>query len=607
MKKHFTIIVLLLFSNVIIAQNVIWSEDFGGGQIPPNWLNVDVSNQITNPWTWTTSGSYFGPQLYFASPTANNGFIIFDSYILGIQNGNMPFPQNHDGRLTTSSINCSSLTNVIARFSNQYSYFTTGGNSQPSLGVSTDGVNFTYFPILTNLPPGITNDSEQIEEVDISSIAAGQNNVYLQFRWVGNYEYTWRIDDIKIQDSFTPLLPNNTAITNYSVPYAFQIPASQIDTFFLEGNINNLGSNNQNNVVFKATITDDNNQIVYTDSDTTAILNISNANKLIQLNDYDNPNLAKGAYKLTYNLTQDSTDNNGNDNLAEFDFVISDSTFALDNGNFAGGFAAGSGPIAEGKYGVANYYYVPNDGDIATSVTFAINNPYDIPNETIEFVLYKVDIDNDGNLDDDGNGFFNSADIASNVKGYAAYTFSGNESPDKLITVSLESFSSPDDSIPLDGASSYIIVMEYSGSNLMLFTVNNPIPYSSLGSIGIDTNTDTWYLGGFPNGLLAVIRLNIQDVLSDSKSIKLAENIFEIFPNPAKEYLHLAFNATKTIRELQLSITDISGKTVLTKTMQNISNQSIELNIEQLTTGNYFINIQTEQGQLTKKVIVINE
>ena len=213
MKKTLTTIILLIIGWIGInveanAQNVIWSEDFSGGDIPLTWTNVDVSGQVTTVWEYSTDGPYFNNQPSFASPTAANGFVIFDSDAVG----NLPTP--HDVQLTTDAIDCSSLTTVIAKFSNQYAYYSTGGVSIVELGVSTDGTTFSYYPILTSIAQNDLTTAETVQEVDITADAAGQATVYLQFRWRGIWEYAWRIDDIKIQDGLTPLLPDDLAIAN---------------------------------------------------------------------------------------------------------------------------------------------------------------------------------------------------------------------------------------------------------------------------------------------------------------------------------------------------------------------------------------------------------
>ena len=134
MKISFTKLMLAIMAVIAIniqvnAQNVIWTEDFGGGQIPATWTNVDASGQVTTVWEYTTTGTSFGlTQPAFAAPTAANGFVEFNS------DGAGALTSNHDLQLTTDAIDCSSLTTVVAKFSNQYAYYSTGGVSVAEIG-----------------------------------------------------------------------------------------------------------------------------------------------------------------------------------------------------------------------------------------------------------------------------------------------------------------------------------------------------------------------------------------------------------------------------------------------------------------------------------------
>jgi hypothetical protein len=66
MKHTFTQILLFFFFTFwlspIIAQNIIWSEDFSSGQIPTGWINVDAAGQVMMPWEWETSGIQDNPR-----------------------------------------------------------------------------------------------------------------------------------------------------------------------------------------------------------------------------------------------------------------------------------------------------------------------------------------------------------------------------------------------------------------------------------------------------------------------------------------------------------------------------------------------------------------
>jgi para-nitrobenzyl esterase len=78
----------------------------------------------------------------------------------------------------------------------------------------------------------------------------------------------------------------------------------------------------------------------------------------------------------------------------------------------------------------------------------------------------------------------------------------------------------------------------------------------------------------------------------------LAQNDVKLYPNPAKEMVtvDIAFGSKNVI-----TLMDLSGKII--ETIQS-NKASINLNLNHLQTGIYFVNIYNENGSITKKLIV---
>ena len=72
------------------------------------------------------------------------------------------------------------------------------------------------------------------------------------------------------------------------------------------------------------------------------------------------------------------------------------------------------------------------------------------------------------------------------------------------------------------------------------------------------------------------------------------DNSLTIFPNPAKDVLNI--NSDKAIN--QIDVYDMNGK--LVKSYTNVSNT---INIKDLSTGAYMLNITTEDGQVSRKIV----
>ncbi len=78
---------------------------------------------------------------------------------------------------------------------------------------------------------------------------------------------------------------------------------------------------------------------------------------------------------------------------------------------------------------------------------------------------------------------------------------------------------------------------------------------------------------------------------------------FSIHPNPAKDYLQIEFKTR--INNAKITIISPLGNIILSETKSNILNNH-RLNISRINNGIYFLNIETEFGSYTRKIIVNN-
>lgn len=173
---------------------VFWTETFGDESVATSDWQHGGANAGPSFWTWTDNpaAGYQDPDLpAFAAPTANNGYFYFDSDA----NGNNP----HDVWLTNVNrpADCTGRTGVKLRFYTQYIYFNPAG-TLAQVGVSTDGLNFTWQNLFGSLPANMP--FQDSVEIDLNE-ADNQPQVWLRFRWIGKYEYHWKIDDLAL---FTP-------------------------------------------------------------------------------------------------------------------------------------------------------------------------------------------------------------------------------------------------------------------------------------------------------------------------------------------------------------------------------------------------------------------
>lgn len=76
-------------------------------------------------------------------------------------------------------------------------------------------------------------------------------------------------------------------------------------------------------------------------------------------------------------------------------------------------------------------------------------------------------------------------------------------------------------------------------------------------------------------------------------------NKFSTYPNPANNVVNISNNYNITLTNVDIN--DINGRTVKTLKVSNLS--EIQMNVSDLTSGVYFMNIDTDSGKVVKKFI----
>jgi hypothetical protein len=166
-----------------------YSEDFNG-TLPAGWQTID---NFTNNFEWfhTMTGAKNGDSLSVAGTTASNGYMIYDSDSLNQTTG----WENSD--LISPIIDCSTHPTVRLNFNELLKYF----NDTATVSVSNDGNSWT---IVHNSSLGLTQNASTPNpnnvDIDISSIAGGQDTVYIKFNYRANYSYYWMIDDVQLYE-----------------------------------------------------------------------------------------------------------------------------------------------------------------------------------------------------------------------------------------------------------------------------------------------------------------------------------------------------------------------------------------------------------------------
>lgn len=89
-------------------------------------------------------------------------------------------------------------------------------------------------------------------------------------------------------------------------------------------------------------------------------------------------------------------------------------------------------------------------------------------------------------------------------------------------------------------------------------------------------------------------------VVTNTQNLPIIGKEIKVFPNPTSEVIHIQ---SPNLGIDNIIITDIVGQIVLQKTPNN--NRNIQLNINDLKTGVYYLQLETEKGQVVRKLVIL--
>ena len=322
-----------------------WSEDFSGGAIPTGWTNTDDltpsgTPEVTfvwanNPNDVSVAALGYTPSAIFNASTAANGYLWCNS-----DRGLTVAPGfDHGTHLTTAAIDCSLQPSVQLTFESLIGVFDYDASTAVKVRVSTnmtDWTDFVPFPCLVTgaaAPPCVRwSANPQGCVVNITSVAAGQATVYIQFEWIGGWEYFWAIDDLKlttVPDYDRTLDFSVLSHTGYGDEYGC-IPRPQLkSSFVLGGQVRNTGLNPQNNTVLNTNVMAPGGSLSFSAS--TSMGTIAGQDTAYVEEAITLPSgLAEGIYTATTWVTSDE---NANEVETANDTVVR--TFKLDDMNYA--------------------------------------------------------------------------------------------------------------------------------------------------------------------------------------------------------------------------------------------------------------------------------
>ncbi|MEL6635347.1 MAG: T9SS type A sorting domain-containing protein [Bacteroidota bacterium] len=642
LTSPFPRLLLLLFaswcSTSVYAQTPFFSEDFSGSGLPTSWSTRNLNGSSQALWTWCAEHSSSDdppigcPLIFddivnrqdpFGATTANNGFLVFDSDFYFFQG----IADRHNSVITSPIINCLDKTQVWLKFESHIGVFNRETRENAVVEVSTDGVNWTGFEVVDLRPlsfgdpdPGITGWSlnPEVTVLDLSAVAATQEEVQIRWRWDGEAEFYWAIDDVALYESdpaplFIP--QHDLRLTNFYAVAPNQVtPLSQVDRFGFLADIKNDGLQDQTGVELLVTVRHQGDDVeVYRETKTVADIDRGELRQNILFDGAGYLPDRLGVYEITYTISADSTDGRPENNVVNYFFEVSDRTFAKEEGILS--YTAPVGVWEEDanhSWGWGNYFYCPKGlGFVASSVQFSIGGPLsNLADEFIDFNLYQWR-DND---DQDGNCQIEERLLL----GTSRYRITGFEEPGVFYDAPFGDV----DGIELDDDGEYIVMLEFNapndsddleiaynnstnyGGQFLRSDLLGPTRHGSFVWIGNPDST-TFLSFGFGASFVPCLRLNLDlNVGTQEGPSLLAGHQLQLSPNPAREHIRVGIQLEEPSDRIHLSLWNALGTQQQDWQFDRVAHQQLTVPISHLAAGVYWLRMDTERGYLTKRFVV---
>lgn len=602
--------ILTLGGSVFGQLQPFWTENFSDGDIPTGWKNEETASGKNCIWTWCADpeigdkggcpdiwNTPVNQQKAFAASTAKTGFVTLDSDDYG------NIAKDHVSQLTTSAINCSGKNQVWLLFQTHIGVYTYGADNNAIIRVSTDGSNWTNFQVFTGLTTSVRwSDNPEYPVIDISSVAANQAKVYIQWQWTGNYEYHWNLDDIELYTQ-DPTPPNDIAISEYFYPVSsYSTPESQIatDTFEFFARLSNLGLEMQTNLKLKVWVENETGFLLHADSMFIPQFDVDQEDVQFDFAKTFVPKLIQGRYKIHYSVSNATPDGRPNDNHFSSDFLVTPLQFAKEE-KPEQGYRPSSDDLTETWY-VCNMYQVSStllDNYKAVQAEFTFTtDPTELAIDQVEASVFLLQVRDTvkadlSNLNDDM--FFDSFDWL----GFSEYKAPAGLADDYLIQkTELVDLNTSELGVRIEAGKRYFLAVSYSAPfNVAYQAFNDDVDYLFPSTL---IYTDAW--GSWGSDVNAVIRMNLSLVLTTDEKPLPAEAL-KVFPNPANDFVNLQVNfkhptdATITIAQLDGRVVSILEKTGLTQ-------EKISITTANMASGSYIARIATREGTRTIKFVV---
>lgn len=573
---------------------VLWSQNFSTSTGVSFAQTAASSNgwKIVSAFEPNISAQNFGSTLNSIS-SAPFAFINSDSFQNGTQNSSL---------ILKVGISLAGVNGVQLGFQHYFRRFM----EQHIVEVSNDSIAWVeVYNSSVTVPVNTTIVNATLEEINISSVAANQANVWVRFRYVGAWDWFWAVDDIQISD----LPPNDLKLEDYSINpekrlafYGTNTQTHKTDSLTFSGAALNFGTNSQPNTRMISTILAGANTLF---NNTSASVTLAGgARDTLESTGGFNLNAVNGSGELVARilLQSDSVDGSPANNEVSMRFNIGDSIMSV----------ARPTPERTATLGTSSFGADSQDGFILASLIELSAQ------DTITGIKIRLGASTPGAL------------IQISVRDTAGLfgTPAGGITYPILLEADLYTLSSADTAagyviIPIPTtlaglpqnrvlpAGAYYVAAElYSSSGTAHIRVVDDLSYErfqpTYASLIYISTDATWYT----NGVSMAVEGVFGTVATSNTSVNELENAAfsfkPVYPNPTQNELNLAYTLKKAA-QVKVNVRDITGRLVYEQAVQpqNEGDQLMQLQIEQLRSGVYFVEL-TANGNSSHQKFIVN-
>lgn len=600
-----------------------WSEDFDDAV--PNgtqgdadfttsngvWTNTNNGN-ITVNWDTTSTGhandagsTYFIPAL---ATNTSTRWMVLDSD----SDGSAGSPE--ENILTSPVMDLSSApVNLAVEWQQFFAEWQSdtlyvevsidGGTTWNGISVS-DGVGRDNRPNPENVRVNITSY--------LDPTPANNSNVQVRFRWTGNWDYGWQIDNVEVVDMPDHDLSqaeggyrNVTAngIFGEKIVYT-KVPSDQLDAGgieFFSTNVN-IGASDQTNVELQGEVWDSNPTNIFTGTGTAQTL-LAGDTLRDSTNAWTTIPTTPAAYTMvTYsNFANLGSDANTLDNYDTASFEVTADEYARDIGEYTG---TGNANGDDGS-GNANAFILGTMYEMKTTATLDVIRFALTPASEAGAVLYGYVIEMDPNATD-------FQDIFINV------VYDGSQTPNGEVSVQPWNISQAPNitwvnlpvvnGVQLNAGSTYMVgVGSLGGENAFIMDGQEFFTPDASYYLYDPTDTDPsdggpwfWVQGG--TNIRAVFNVAGQGLSIDEEAAALQTTIA---PNPANDFVNINYTLGNTA-EVRLQVLDLTGKVVeeVNLGLKPEGSNRHQVNLTDFESGIYYCTITAGEVQRTHKLVV---